>query len=116
MTRRNMIRKPSTPPAPVFIQWNPNSGALKVKRGGADLASKEQLKKVQNEYTRTVISPDGWKLCLSDVEKCQLFDLNSDPGETINLFDTGRHNDIIKRLTAEICTWQRQVSDKIKVG
>ncbi len=116
---RNLIDlagKPSTPPAPVFIQWNPNSGAVKVKRGGTDLASKEQLKKVQNEYTRTVIAPDGWKLCLSDVEKCQLFDLNSDPGETTNLFDTGRHNDIIKRLTAEIYTWQRQVSDKIKVG
>lgn len=112
----DLVRKPSTPPAPVFIQWNPNSGALKVKRGGTDLASKEQLKKVQNEHTRTVIAPDGWKLCLSDVEKCQLFDLNNDPGETTNLFDTGRHNDIIKRLTKEIYTWQRQVSDKVEVG
>lgn len=37
-------------------------------------------------------------------------------GETINLFDTGRHNAIIKRLSVEICTWQRQVSDKIKIG
>jgi len=111
-----LVKKPSTAPRPVFIQWNPNSGALKVKRGGTGLASREQLEKVQNEHTRTVISPDGWKLCLSDVEKCQLFDLNNDPGETTNLFDKAGHADIIRRLTAEIYTWQRQVSDKIEVG
>ena len=99
----------------VFIQWNPNSGALKVKPGGTNLASKERLKEVQNEHTRAVISPDGWKLCLSDVEKCQLFDLNSDPGETKNLFDTGRYDAIISRLTKEICCWQGQVDDNIKV-
>ncbi len=99
----------------VFIEWNPNSGAMKVKRGGTRLASKEELRRLENEHTRAVISPDGWKLCLSDSDKCQLFDLNKDPGENINLFDSGGHKDIITKLTTMIHKWQGTVGDKVKV-
>ena len=99
----------------VHIEWNPDSGALRVKKGGTRLASKEELKRVKNEHTRAVISPDGWKLCLSDVDKCQLFNLNKDPGETVNLFGSGRHNDIIKRLTDKIHRWQGSVRDEVKL-
>lgn len=99
----------------VFIEWNPNSGAMKVKKGGTQLAPKEELRRLENERTRTVISPDGWKLCLSDTDKCQLFDLNKDPGETINLFDSGRYDDIIRKLTVLIHKWQETVDDKVEV-
>jgi arylsulfatase A-like enzyme len=99
----------------VFIEWNPNSGAMKVKRGGTQLAPKEELSRLENEHTRTVISPDGWKLCLSESDKCQLFDLNKDPGETVNLFDSSRHEDIIRKLTVMIHKWQEMVSDRVKV-
>ena len=99
----------------VFIEWNPNSGALKVKRGGTQLASKEELRRVKNEHTRAVLSPDGWKLSLSDADKCQLFDLNKDPGETVNLFDSGRHDKIISRLIRLIHKWQDSVGDQVMV-
>jgi arylsulfatase A-like enzyme len=99
----------------VYIQWNPNSGAISVKKGGTKLAGKEQLKRVENETSRAVISPDGWKLCLSDVDKCQLFNLKEDPGETTNLFDSGRHKDVINRLTKKIHQWQETVADKADV-
>jgi len=99
----------------VFIQWNPNSGALKLKKGGTNLASKGQLKRIENEHSRAVISPDGWKLCLSDVDKSQLFNLRDDPGETTNLFDSTRHRDVISRLTGKIRQWQESVHDKVKV-
>ena len=99
----------------VFIQWNPNSGAIRVKRGGTELASKEELKRVENEYSRAVISPDGWKLCLSDVDKSQLFNLSEDPGETTNLFDSGQHKDVIGRLTRRIHAWQETVRDEVEV-
>lgn len=99
----------------VYIEWNPNSGAVKVKKGGTNLASKEELKRIENEHSRAVISPDGWKLCLSDVDKCQLFNLVEDPGETINLFDSGQHDQIIGRLTDRIHRWQETVRDKVKV-
>jgi len=99
----------------VFIEWNPNSGAMKVKKGGTQLTSKEELRRLENEHTRAVVSPDGWKLCLSDSDKCQLFDLNKDPGETVNLFDSGRHEDIIKKLTMMIHKWQKTVGDRVNV-
>ena len=99
----------------VYIQWNANSGAIAVKKGGTKLAGKEELKRVENEQTRTVISPDGWKLCLSDVDKCQLFNLNEDPGETTNLFDSGRYKEVIARLTKKIHQWQETIADKTNV-
>jgi arylsulfatase A-like enzyme len=64
---------------------------------------------------RTVVSPDGWKLCLSKEDKCQLFNLRQDPGETTNLFDSGRYQDVIARLTAEIRAWQELVEDNVNL-
>jgi len=65
--------------------------------------------------TRTVVSPDGWKLCLRVDEKCQLFNLRDDPGECTNLFDSGRHRDVISRLTAKIRAWQETVDDPVVI-
>jgi arylsulfatase A-like enzyme len=99
----------------VFIEWSPGSGAVKVNKGSTSLASREEIARLENEHTRTVISPDGWKLCLSDVDKCQLFYLNKDPGETTNLYYTGRHDDVAAKLTKRINEWQENVKDPIKV-
>jgi arylsulfatase A-like enzyme len=110
-----LIKGRDTEARDVFMQWNPNSGAIRIKRGGTELAPKERLKVVENEHSRTVITPDGWKLCLSDVDKSQLFNLTEDPGETRNLFDSGRHEAVIDRLTQKIRRWQRRVGDTVKV-
>jgi len=99
----------------VHIEWNPNSGALKVKKGGTKLASKIEQKRIQSEHSRAIVTHDGWKLCLSDVDKSQLFNLREDPGETVNLFDSGRHKDIILKLTKKIHRWQDQVKDIVEV-
>jgi arylsulfatase A-like enzyme len=99
----------------VFIEWNPNSGALKVKKGGTKLASKSEQKRIENEHTRTIISLDGWKLCLSDADKSQLFNLHEDPGETTNLLDSGRHKDIIVKLKKKIHRWQNQAKDTVEL-
>ena len=69
----------------VFIEWN---GSVPV---------------------RTVVSPDGWKLCLFREDHCQLFNLSEDPGETTNLFDSGKHDDVIARLTERIRSWQESI-------
>jgi len=99
----------------VFIEWNPSGKNVTVKNDGASLASREELARLENEHTRTVVSPDGWKLCLSDADKCQLFNLQKDPGETTNLFDSGLYRDVIGRLTGKIHEWQESVNDKAKV-
>jgi len=110
-----LIKQGQTVRNHVFIQWNPNSGALKVKKGGTKLASRQELKRIENEHSRAVVTPDGWKLCLSDVDKSQLFNLKDDPGETTNLFDSGLHDDVIARLTHEIHQWQNTIRDDVKV-
>ena len=69
----------------------------------------------EQEQSRCVITPDGWKLVLSDVDKCQLFDLNNDPGETTNLFYSGKHEKMILDLRGKIYAWQESVGDDVKI-
>jgi arylsulfatase A-like enzyme len=99
----------------VFIEWTPGQGAIRKIKGAAALATAKEIAHVAKEHTRTVVSPDGWKLCLSDRDKCQLFNLNDDPGETKNLFDSPKHRDVIRRLTEKIRQWQRASGDEVKV-
>jgi arylsulfatase len=98
----------------VFIEWNPGCGFKAPKQ--VDFATREEIKRVEQESTRSVVSADGWKLCLSDLDKCQLFNLRADPHETTNLFDSGLHDDVIARLTRKIHAWQERVEDRVEVG
>ena len=98
----------------VFIEWNPGQGALWLKKGSR-LAAEADLRRIARERARTVLAPDGWKLRLSDRDKCQLFNLGNDPHETTNLFDSGEHRDVIARLTERIHRWQERVKDTAKV-
>jgi choline-sulfatase len=86
-----LMRGEELPEDDVFIQWN------------GDVT------------TRTVVSADGWKLCLSQGDKCQLFDLKEDPYEMTNLFDSGRHEATIVRLAHKIRAWQKKVGDAADV-
>ncbi|MFH1738243.1 MAG: sulfatase-like hydrolase/transferase, partial [bacterium] len=82
----------------VFIEWNP--------AGTNDRANdKNEEQKALLSFTRTVVSPDGWKLCLNTQDKHQLFNLNEDPGETKNLFHTGQHKERIAAFTKQIHRW-----------
>ncbi len=64
---------------------------------------------------RTVVSPDGWKLCLSREDKCQLFNLREDPYEETNLYNSAKHEMVIARLTEKIRDWQKKTNDKVEV-
>jgi arylsulfatase A-like enzyme len=96
----------------VFIEWNPVSS-------GNDEEDKPKKTKEINEYNkssiRTIISQDGWKLCMSDFDKSQLFNLNNDPDECNNLFYTGKYDEIIEKLRGRIHQWQKHVKDKVAV-
>lgn len=97
----------------VFIEWNPGTGVHVAK--DSKLASPAEIERIGQARIRTVVSPDGWKLCLSDADKCQLFNLNDDPGETRNLYDSGRHQDVIDRLAVQIARWQHKTKDAVKL-
>jgi arylsulfatase A-like enzyme len=108
-----LVRGEAMPPETVFAQWSP---ARRPKfKEGTTLANEEEIKRVMSESTRVAISPDGWKLCLRDVDLSELYNLRSDPQETENLYGRSEYKDVIVRLTGEIHRWQESVGDTLKV-
>src|SRR5438105_14426630 len=84
-------------------------------RRGTRVANSEEIHRAIKESTRVAIFPDGWKLCLRDAEKHELYNLQSDPGEKQNLYHRGGPRNLIRRLTREIHRWQEDVEDSVKV-
>ncbi len=108
-----LLRGQQLPPETIFLEWAP---ARRAKfKPETNLADAEQIQRVMRESTRAAISPDGWKLCLRDVDLNELYNLNSDPHETKNLFARSEHQDEVARLTGEIHRWQEKVGDTVKV-
>jgi arylsulfatase A-like enzyme len=97
----------------VFLEWSPTKMDLPLMR--SMLASKEQIKNCLRESTRCVVSPDGWKLCLRDRDKNEVYNVRDDPVEEHNLFCSVAHRGLVKELSAEIYRWQERVGDRIKV-
>ena len=96
----------------VFLEWAPNR--TKVKKGSR-LARRRMIKRAVEESTRTLVSPDGWKLCLRDKDLNELYNLNEDPFETRNLYSDSQYATVVSRFTAEIYRWQDATNDKLKL-
>jgi hypothetical protein len=79
------------------------------------LASSAQIKRALDESTRAAITPEGWKLCLRDKDKNELYNFGSDPHERHNLFNASEQKDVVARLGAEIRSWQKRVGDSVEV-
>ncbi len=104
---------PASPhPGNVFIEWAPNR--TKIKKG-SKLARRRTIKRAVEESTRTVVSPDGWKLCLRDKDSNELYNLKDDPFETRNLYSDRQYASVISRLAGEIHHWQEFTNDKLKL-
>jgi hypothetical protein len=73
------------------------------------------IKRAVDESTRTVVTPDGWKLCLRDKDLNELYNLKDDPLETRNLYSDRQCASVISRLAGEIHRWQDSSQDKLKV-
>ena len=76
-----LINDATALPNNVFLEWAPNR--TKVKKGSR-LARRRMIKRAVEESTRTLVSPDGWKLCLRDKDLNELYNLRDDPLETRN--------------------------------
>ncbi|HJY54080.1 MAG TPA: sulfatase-like hydrolase/transferase [Candidatus Udaeobacter sp.] len=101
-----------TAPQNVFLEWAPNR--TKVKKGSG-LARRRMIKRAVEESTRTVVSPDGWKLCLRDKDSNELYNLNDDPFETRNLYSNRQYAAVISHLAGQIHRWQEFANDKLKL-
>jgi len=99
-------------PDNVYLEWAPNR--TKVKKGSR-LARRGIIKRAIEESTRTLVSPDGWKLCLRDKDLNELYNLNEDPFETRNLYSDSQYAAVVSRFTAEIYRWQDATNDKLKL-
>ncbi len=105
--------------APVFIEWNWPSGRLSPFTGTeqqtrALVADDEALERVRQSVcdpVRTVISPDGWKLNISTSGEDECYDLNRDPGETVNRFHDPETQAIRRELTARLRQWKHETND-----
>jgi arylsulfatase A-like enzyme len=96
----------------VFVEWAPNR--TKVKKGSR-LARRRMIKRAVEESTRTLVSPDGWKLCLRDKDLNELYNLTEDPFETRNLYPHSQYAAVVSCFTTEIQRWQVATNDKVKL-
>src|SRR5213078_2077328 len=105
-----LINDATALPNNVFLEWAPNR--TKVKKGSR-LARRRLIKRAVEESTRTIVSPDGWKLCLRDRDLNELYNLKDDPFETRNLYLDPQYASVVSRFTTEICGWQEATNDKL---
>src|ERR1700730_5080076 len=108
----SLMHGEATPSESIFIEWAPNR--TKIKKG-TSLAPRRLIKRAVEESTRTVISVDGWKLCLRDKDMNELYNLNDDPLETRNLYASERYVEVISRCRREIHRWQESTHDSLKI-
>jgi arylsulfatase A-like enzyme len=107
-----VIHGEALPPENIFIEWAPNR--TKVKKG-TSLAPRRMVKRAIDESTRSVVSRDGWKLCLRDKDLNELYNLKADPLETSNLYADREYASVISRYTDEIHRWQESANDKLRI-
>ena len=95
----------------VIVQWN---GPEHKDHGEFSInIPEEEAVRVLGQPWRTLISPDGWKLNLSAVDQCELYDLNTDPHEQRNLYDDPQQRDHVRDLAYRIYLWQQRTGDKV---
>lgn len=97
----------------VILEWSPTKIDLPLMR--SKLAAKEQIENCLRESTRCIVSPDGWKLCLRDRDKNELYNLRDDPAEEHNLFYDQVQQSVVKELSRQIHRWQDRVGDHVRV-
>ena len=107
-----LINDATALPNNVFLEWAPNR--TKVKKGSR-LARRRMIKRAVEESTRTLVSPDGWKLCLRDKDLNELYNLNDDCWEARNLYAERQYASVVSRFTTEIHRWQDATNDKLKL-
>jgi choline-sulfatase len=104
---RDEVSRPRQPF--VFAEWSPDRSRQSIDYMAA--RTHPEWAPYTEESSRLALSPDGWKLCLSDIDHCQLYNLRDDPHEQHNLYSSGSHRDVVARLTREIERWRDRTND-----
>lgn len=108
ISRANVLRGRDTLAAnDLFFEWNGTDSWESAARSLA--VSDGEWQQLHGPW-RSVIS-EGWKLNLSPVDRCELYDLNRDPCEQVNLFGDPGQQDRIADLAGRIRRWQEEMGD-----
>ena len=86
----------------VFLQWN---GV-----GDRDLGN-PSINRMVSVPWRSVVTGDRWKLNLSPGDQCELYNLNADPHEMMNLYDLPAHRDRVREMAATVRLWLHDLGD-----
>ena len=90
----------------VFVEWNGTSEELPDRFLGSP-----KINRMLALPWRSVITPDRWKLNLCAGDRCELYDLNTDPDEMNNLYDGPAQIDRVRDMAARIRIWQHETGD-----
>jgi arylsulfatase A-like enzyme len=110
VSRVPLLQSPGLSAGTAFAQWG---GRENIFRKVPDAKPPNDL--CLHESTRAAMSTDGWKLCLRDLDKNELYNLRDDPREEHNLYNDARGRDVVTRLTREIHQWQERTKDTIQL-
>lgn len=91
----------------VFIEWNGNNGH--------PIPGEAEVNPAMSTPWRSIVSADRWKLNLSPRDTCELYDLNDDPHEVVNLYEDPSHHGRVADLTERIRQWQADTEDAVEL-
>lgn len=94
----------SMKPEDVVVEWNSDQILRKVE-GFSD----EEAEIVSQQYWRTLIDTEGWKLNTCATDTWELYQLNDDPHELNNLIDHEPQR--VQQMTEKLKIWQEQHQD-----
>jgi len=89
----------------VFIEWNGSDGH--------PIPGEAEVNPQMGSPWRTIVAAERWKLNMSPDDQCELFDLNSDPGEMVNLYDDPTHANHVSDLARRLKRWQQENDDEV---
>ncbi|HUU22175.1 MAG TPA: sulfatase/phosphatase domain-containing protein, partial [Phycisphaerae bacterium] len=108
----------SREPGDVVIEWNGGNigaGPFGRREDYPDylnaIAGWDAYSADVTDPVRTAIGPDGWKLTWSPAGSHELYNLNDDPGETVNLIGRAGTAEVTGRLADSIRRWQGATDD-----
>ncbi len=86
----------------VIVEWN--------GQGDRDLGT-DVINEMIAIPRRAIISGDRWKLVLCEGDDGELFDLNSDPNELVNVFHEPANQVRVKEMASRLRAWQERTGD-----
>ncbi len=93
----------------VIVQWNGSDGRPTTPFNTS--VPMRAIPQIASMPRRTIISHEGMKLHLSPGDQCELYDLNNDPHELVNLYNNEAYRHTIRDLASRIRLWQEKHKD-----